>query len=110
MLQKAGWKEGEGLGKHGTGATEPLVVFKKRTRRGVGGESGASRVVVGEGEPDERPPGAGGGKPSAAAAAAAGAGGGGREGKRRRSGRARSTGVAEEGSGGVRGVGFGSFP
>ena len=37
MLQKAGWKEGEGLGKHGTGATEPLVVFKKRTRRGVGG-------------------------------------------------------------------------
>lgn len=58
MLQKAGWKEGEGLGKHGTGATEPLVVFKKRTRRGVGGESGASRVVVGEGDPDERPPGA----------------------------------------------------
>jgi hypothetical protein len=52
------------------------VVFKKRTRRGVGGESGASRVVVGEGEPDERPPGAGGGKPSAAAAAAAGAGAG----------------------------------
>jgi len=74
MLQKAGWKEGEGLGKHGSGATEPLVVFKKRTRRGVGGESGASRVVVGEGEPDERPPGAGGGKPSAAAAAAGAAG------------------------------------
>jgi E3 ubiquitin-protein ligase RNF25 len=50
------------------------------------------------------------GSRAATAAAAAGAGGGGREGKRRRSGRAWSTGVAEEGSGGVRGVGLGSFP
>ena len=38
MLRNAGWNVGEGLGKKKQGATEPLRVTRKTSRRGVGGE------------------------------------------------------------------------
>ena len=38
MLRNAGWNVGEGLGKTKQGATEPLRVARKTSRRGVGGE------------------------------------------------------------------------
>ena len=48
LLQKAGWNVGEGLGKSGDGILEPLTVYKKSDRRGVGGSSTSKRVAVGE--------------------------------------------------------------
>jgi hypothetical protein len=48
LLQKNGWKAGQGLGKDGDGITEPLKVWKKGDRRGVGGESKSSGHVVGD--------------------------------------------------------------
>ena len=41
MLRNAGWNVGEGLGKKNQGATEPLRVTRKTSRRGVGGEDPA---------------------------------------------------------------------
>ena len=41
MLRNAGWNVGEGLGKTKQGATEPLRVARKTSRRGVGGEDPA---------------------------------------------------------------------
>lgn len=48
LLQKAGWNVGEGLGKSGDGILEPLKVYKKSDRRGIGGSSTSERVAVGE--------------------------------------------------------------
>lgn len=56
MLRKAGWNVGEGLGKDKQGDTEPLRVWKKASRRGVGAESRASGQVVGETPPEKRNP------------------------------------------------------
>lgn len=36
LLNKMGWKEGAGLGKHEQGATEPVKVSSKNTRTGLG--------------------------------------------------------------------------
>ena len=49
MLRNAGWNVGEGLGKTKQGATEPLRVARKTSRRGVGGEDLAdgSEAIVG---------------------------------------------------------------
>jgi hypothetical protein len=49
MLRAAGWREGEGLGKEKQGAKEPLRVWKKGDRRGLGTESDVGHVV---GDPD----------------------------------------------------------
>ena len=56
MLRKAGWNVGEGLGKDKQGDTEPLRVWKKASRRGVGAECRASGHVVGEIPPEKRNP------------------------------------------------------
>ena len=45
MLRNAGWNVGEGLGKKNQGATEPLRVTRKTSRRGVGGEDPADGSV-----------------------------------------------------------------
>jgi len=36
LLQKMGWKEGEGLGKDNSGPTAPLVIDMKKDRKGLG--------------------------------------------------------------------------
>ena len=46
MLRNAGWNVGEGLGKKKQGATEPLRVTRKTSRRGVGGEDPVDGSVV----------------------------------------------------------------
>ena len=56
MLRKAGWNVGEGLGKDKQGDTEPLRVWKKASRRGVGAECRASGHVVGEISPEKETP------------------------------------------------------
>ena len=56
MLRKAGWNVGEGLGKDKQGDTEPLRVWKKASRRGVGAECRASGHVVGEISPEKGNP------------------------------------------------------
>jgi hypothetical protein len=48
MLRNAGWNVGEGLGKEKQGATEPLRVVKRTSRRGVGGDDDGATNVVGE--------------------------------------------------------------
>jgi len=35
MLQKMGWKEGEGLGKDNSGPTAPLILDMKKDRKGT---------------------------------------------------------------------------
>ena len=35
MLEKMGWKEGQGVGKHKEGPVEPLALDIKRNRRGL---------------------------------------------------------------------------
>ena len=55
MLRNAGWNVGEGLGKKNQGATEPLRVTRKTSRRGVGGEDpadGSVSNVIGEARSD----------------------------------------------------------
>ena len=53
LLRKAGWRVGEGLGKNGEGAVEPLRVWRKGDRRGIGAECESSGHVVGEDAPDK---------------------------------------------------------
>jgi len=36
LLQKMGWKEGEGLGKDNSGPTNPLILDMKKDRKGTG--------------------------------------------------------------------------
>lgn len=48
MLRNAGWNVGEGLGKTKQGATEPLRVVRKTSRRGVGGEDPAEGCAIGD--------------------------------------------------------------
>ena len=55
MLRNAGWNVGEGLGKKKQGATEPLHVTRKTSRRGVGGEDpvdGSVSNAIGEARSD----------------------------------------------------------
>ena len=55
MLRNAGWNVGEGLGKKKQGATEPLRVTRKTSRRGVGGEDpvdGSVSNALGESRSD----------------------------------------------------------
>jgi hypothetical protein len=47
MLRNAGWNVGEGLGKTKQGATEPLRVVRKTSRRGVGGDDQETSRVIG---------------------------------------------------------------
>ena len=47
MLRNAGWNVGEGLGKTKQGATEPLRVVRKTSRRGVGGDDQEESRVIG---------------------------------------------------------------
>ncbi|XP_064475129.1 angiogenic factor with G patch and FHA domains 1-like isoform X1 [Ornithodoros turicata] len=42
MLQKMGWKEGEGLGKQNQGTTEPVVVEQRKAHAGLGAEDSSS--------------------------------------------------------------------
>ncbi len=53
LLEKAGWREGTGLGAKAQGPLEPVGAFVKADRRGIGAETLASVEVVGarEGRP-----------------------------------------------------------
>jgi hypothetical protein len=44
LLQKMGWKEGEGLGKDSSGPTAPLILDMKKDRKGLAWDDPASRL------------------------------------------------------------------
>ena len=49
MLRKMGWREGEGLGKHGSGEVDPLILDIKLDKRGLtSGEETAPKRGRGE--------------------------------------------------------------
>ncbi|KAK3913979.1 Angiogenic factor with G patch and FHA domains 1 [Frankliniella fusca] len=47
MLSKMGWKEGESLGRDGTGLTEPVLVTQRAEKAGLGAENAFDAVGAG---------------------------------------------------------------
>jgi hypothetical protein len=75
MLEKAGWREGTGLGANAQGPLAPVETFIKADRRGIGAETVSSLQVVGaEARPAaKRPPRPPGGDAAGGGGAAGGA-------------------------------------